>query len=476
MRLFLRQMAGRLLLRRPPQAVQQPPRQFAEQFGLRRVREDRLRDLGQRHLAGHHHHADTDQGVGMVGEVVHADDAARGLVGHQLDHALGFAGDHRLGIDAHRHLGFHRVDALGFGLRHRQADEAGLRTREGDATVLVLVVFAGMAEQVAGGDTALGGGGVGQHVAADDVADRVDMRRTGLAAGVDLDRRAVELDADLVEVELAGVGALAGGHQDDVAVEYRLDAFFICVAQLHRARFAARFLDVGAGDDGDFLLQRGDQGPGDFLLDFGEDAFVALQHQHLGAEVAEDLRHFHADHAAADEAEFLRRGGEVPDGVGGDHAARRQVLARAGNRRHEGGGAGGDDRRAKADGVGLALDRGDLQRVGVGEIAVTFAHVDLHALVGLQRHVTAAALHPAAVLLDLGPVERRRIGAVDAHFGVVRAVADAVGGSAPGLGRDAAAPLAFAAGEGSVVDNLALYAVIGVVARAVFAYHGIKVM
>jgi hypothetical protein len=34
-------------LRRPPQPVQQPPREFAEQFGLCRVLEDRLGDLGR---------------------------------------------------------------------------------------------------------------------------------------------------------------------------------------------------------------------------------------------------------------------------------------------------------------------------------------------------------------------------------------------------------------------------------------------
>src|SRR5574340_125198 len=42
-------------------------------------------------------------------------------------------------------------------------------------------------------------------------------------------------------------------------------------------------------------------------------ALMAFQHQHLGAEVAENLRHLDADHAAADDAELLRRAGEVPD-------------------------------------------------------------------------------------------------------------------------------------------------------------------
>ena len=58
---------------------------------MRRVQEDGFADLAQRHHAGAH------QGVGMVREVVHADDAAGGLVGDELDYAFGFAG---AGMDA----------------------------------------------------------------------------------------------------------------------------------------------------------------------------------------------------------------------------------------------------------------------------------------------------------------------------------------------------------------------------------------
>ena len=81
------------------------------------MREDRFSDLGQRHLACNHHHADADQRIGVIGELMHADNAASDFVGDELDHAFGLAGDHRFGIDAHRHFGFHRIDTLGFGLR-----------------------------------------------------------------------------------------------------------------------------------------------------------------------------------------------------------------------------------------------------------------------------------------------------------------------------------------------------------------------
>ena len=134
------------------------------------MREDRLGDLRQRHLACDHHHADADQRVGVVSQIVHADNTAGSFVGDEFDHAVGFAGDHRFGVDAYGHLGFHRVDAFGFGLRDRQADEAGLRAREGDAAVFILIVFGRVAEQVAGGDAALGSGGVSEQVAADQCA------------------------------------------------------------------------------------------------------------------------------------------------------------------------------------------------------------------------------------------------------------------------------------------------------------------
>ena len=46
-------------------------------------------DLFQGHAARDHHHALTDQGVRMVGEEVHADDAPTGLVPDQLDETVG---------------------------------------------------------------------------------------------------------------------------------------------------------------------------------------------------------------------------------------------------------------------------------------------------------------------------------------------------------------------------------------------------
>jgi hypothetical protein len=63
----------------------------------------------------------------------------------------------------------------------------------------------------------------------------------------------------------------------------------------------------------------------------------------------------------------------------------------------------------------------------------------------------------------------RPVGADHALVRVLGPVAHEVGGVAPGLGRDAAAPEAFAAGQGGVVDHGHLDAVVGQVAGAVLA-------
>ncbi len=69
-----------------------------------------------------------------------------------------FESDHGLGVDAHRYLGFCRIDALGFCLRDGESYETGFRTREGDAAIQVLIVFRSMAGEIVCGNAALGGG------------------------------------------------------------------------------------------------------------------------------------------------------------------------------------------------------------------------------------------------------------------------------------------------------------------------------
>ena len=94
---------------------------------------------------------------------------------------------------------------------------------------------------------------------------------------------------------------------------------------------------------------------------------------------------------------------------------------------------------------------------------------DAHALVGLGGHLAAGGEDLAAGLLKLVPVQLRAVGATHPQVRVVGAVADAVGGGAPGLGGDAAAPQALAAGQGGVVDHRHLDPVLGQLTGAVLA-------
>ena len=52
------------------------------------------------------------------GQKVHTDDALRGLVCDNLDHAMRFIVDHGLGIDIHGHFHLRRINTPGLGLLH----------------------------------------------------------------------------------------------------------------------------------------------------------------------------------------------------------------------------------------------------------------------------------------------------------------------------------------------------------------------
>jgi hypothetical protein len=81
------------------------------------------------------------------------------------------------------------------------------------------------------------------------------------------------------------------------------------VLDAHAVGLAGDLGDAGAGHDGELALQHLREVAGDLLLDLGQDALLGFQHEHFAAEVAADLRHFHADDAAADDAQAGGRAG-----------------------------------------------------------------------------------------------------------------------------------------------------------------------
>jgi hypothetical protein len=108
--------------------------------------------------------------------------------------------------------------------------------------------------------------------------------------------------------------------------------------------------------------------------------------------------------------------------------------------------------------------------VGIDEAGEAMAHVDLDALVGLQGQLAPGPQHVLAVGFQGGPVQLRRVAVPTTPLSWIPGpVADDVRRVAPGLGGDAAAPEAFAPGQGRVVDHGDLDAVVGQVAGAVLA-------
>src|SRR3569833_2828601 len=444
-----------------------------------------LRDLFQAHAGGDHHHRFADQGGGVVGEEVDADDAVALLVGDDFDEALRLGGDHGFGIDGHGHFHFRGVAAFGLGLFDGQADERRFRTREDDAAVFVLVGLHVFAEDVGGGDAALLPRGVREHVAADDVADREDVRHAGAAAGVGYDHAFIHRDAGVVQFQRFEHGAFAGGHDDVIAGDRGLLAFAVFEHELHLAGLAFDLADLGAGVEGEarIIVQDLREDLRDLGLDLGEDARLRLDQHDFAAEVLEDLRHLDADGAATDHGQGLRHVFQPPHGVGGEHAAALHAFARAGDGRHERRRAGGDDRAAEGDVFAFAAVAGRGARVAFGlivrrvdedaviglERGVALDDFDLDASVGLERHLDACLEHLAESLFEFGPVEARVGGVLDAEVIFVFAVADAVGRRAPCLRRYAAAPQTFAAGQRRVVDHRDFQTVLGEIARAVFA-------
>jgi hypothetical protein len=65
-----------------------------------------------------------------------------------------------------------------------------------------------------GGDEPLVGRGVGQEQAADDVADRVQVRLAGPHPAVDLDEAAVELGLRRFEADVLDIGRPARGDEE----------------------------------------------------------------------------------------------------------------------------------------------------------------------------------------------------------------------------------------------------------------------
>ena len=270
-----------------------------------------------------------------------AEDAVGLGVGEDLDEAVGVGVAAGAGIGGERKLADPVVDAVVLELLLGRAHRRHLGPSVDHTGDRLVVDVPGLSGEQLGDGHALVLGLVGEHLAADDVADGEDAGNVGLELAVDRDEAAVvDLDADRLQPQTLGVGPPADGNQHHVHLQG------LGVAALHR-------LD-GQGDAGVGLRGAGDlarqlerqplflEGAqhllGHLRVHAGEDLVEELDHRHLGAEPTPHRSELDADVAAADHHHRLRHLGQRQRAGRADDPLLVDVDPRQG--RHVG--AGGD--------------------------------------------------------------------------------------------------------------------------------------
>ena len=150
----------------------------------------------------------------MRADHVHAQQLVGLRVGDDLDEALVLAADERLADGLEGHLADLDGDAVALAFLLRPADRRDLRPRVGRARHLEVVDLLGLGagDRVDRRD-ALVRGDVREQQAADDVADRVQVRLGGAHPAVDLDEALLDLGARRLEADVVRVRRAPGGHE-----------------------------------------------------------------------------------------------------------------------------------------------------------------------------------------------------------------------------------------------------------------------
>ena len=197
------------------------------------------------------------------------------------------------------------------GLLLGQADRGDLRPAVGRPRLLHVVdrVDVLVAGDRVGGDDALVAGGVGEHQAADEVADRVDVRLLRPHPAVDLDEAPVRLDLRRLEPDVLDVRGPAG--RDEQLLGAELLALLALRPDLE-ADAVLRDLDLGRVEAG--VRHHRDPAPGEAPLEGLADLAIlerddlrqVLEQRHLRPEVVVHRGELAADGAGADDDDVLR--------------------------------------------------------------------------------------------------------------------------------------------------------------------------
>src|SRR5215208_6414545 len=305
---------------------------LADGFGQGRVGVDELGDVDRQGLPVVDQHRLGDQ-VGDPGPD-QVDPGHRAVLGgNDLDHAPQ-AVDQALGGGVERELVDDHLVALVLGLGLGQTDRRHLGGGEGDPRDAgVGDRRGGLAGDRLGDQEALGEGGVGQgqRRRRQQVADRVHALHVGLEGVPALgDHEApVQLDPDVLEAEVAGDRAAAGGHQQQLGRHLR----GLALGVGHRRR------DLLVGDLG--ILQpgldhRGDaallERPGQLALAVGvlqrHQAGQYLDDGHLGPHGPPERGELDPDRARAEHDHRLGQVVEPQGVIGVDHPLAVDLQAR----------------------------------------------------------------------------------------------------------------------------------------------------
>ena len=277
-----------------------------------RVQRERERGLG-------------DEVGGVRPDDVDAERVLRLGVGDDLGEALVLAADDRLGDRLERDLADLVRDAGGLHLLLGLADGRDLGPAVGRPwlRVVVEVVDVGVAGDRVRGRQALVAGRVGQPQAADDVADRVDMRLLRAHPAVHLDDAPIGLDRRGLEADVLDVRGAAGRDEHHLGAELRR-VLALGTDQQADAVVVGRDglrIETGVGHHRDAAL-------GELALDElahlavleRHDPGQVLEHGHLDPDVVEHRRELDADRAGPDDHDVLGQGVHLEDVVARDDA------------------------------------------------------------------------------------------------------------------------------------------------------------
>jgi len=250
------------------------------------------------------------------------------------------------------------------------------------------------------------------------------MLHVGAVAVVDENRAVdVELDADRLEAESAGVRGAPGG------VEHRIGHDRAAVAENDLRRAVGVGLErahLRADAEVDTLLDHlGGDVVADVAVEAAQDLLAAIELRHARTQAVEDGSELARDVAAADDSQARRETRQVEDLVRADRA----FAARHVGRRRPA--PGGDD-----DPLGTMANAGDLDLVRADDARATAQQDRARARQKVAVDVVEAADLDAPVCLQRLPVERR---SADAPAEAVRFLEalGVVGGEAVQLLRNA---------------------------------------